>query len=770
MSAKLQYGHFFGRGAKGTPEENERLLKENLEYNKDFTIHKDYSKTVDGHAWPDNVHTVNYDQNNFDKENVGWTDCIYYSFAQQTAKFVVFPYVCEGRTIHIAYEFHLAQTLRERCPEMLKSVNFQSLMNGLHFSVDGIKFGYHFGYTSIFSGNYEEYAKAGDSFGIFKSFLQFTKLISYDKEPIASENLGEEKTLGSIFFTCLPLDMRLYQYRFRTMILESQLDLASKFEDYAAKQFKDQGKETDEVKKYVNNILEEMKKVDKAKAASEAKTEILEVESKKALTQLIINMRKMKVPLLVDGKEITLGDICDWSSRATGVLASKSSQASNAVDAMVVAMGGKDVLNCFVLEESKAINLCLGACQRVINSNPFNDAVCPLINFVSSIQSWIPSGENLGPVFQVIATGALALPDFFNGIPFIGTILKNLSQQAIKFYGDWLRPIFLNDNHDFVNLLESIPRPKREPPHSLMGTEPVEDTEEMRDDGENRLEPAYLNVTFSHDYGLKFHKLNVHGTIFLYNGRDGSELVQKYRKVEYQCIHKSRPEGTRCFYFPAELVQNEEFPEHLNFGQAYQEHDMYIAVEPGDNGLYQLDGKGKVYFYLTEQMKTENKVPAWPCFLARNVPEKPLRTGNTKSKRRDSTEISPSEFEKKSIDISKYQRAQRARDTRYVGRPEQTTRSAIPSYASDDRSATSATTKERIVALEDTMIEVTEVLSHIEESMNEHVAHTRYKNQRFQQAKIDIARRSSNSGATPRGPPTRRTTRDPKTGKLNYFV
>mmetsp|Transcript_29948 Transcript_29948/g.44278 ORF Transcript_29948/g.44278 Transcript_29948/m.44278 type:complete len:776 (+) Transcript_29948:118-2445(+) len=129
------------------------------------------------------------------------------------------------------------------------------------------------------------------------------------------------------------------------------------------------------------------------------------------------------------------------------------------------------------------------------------------------------------------------------------------------------------------------------------------------------------------------------------------------------------------------------------------------------------------------------------------------------------------QMRKKSIDISQYEREQRARDTRYVGRPdlgpEQTTRSAIPSYASDDRSAT---TKERIAALEDTMVDVTESLSHIEESMNEHVAHTRYKNQRFQQAKIDIARRSSNSGATPRGPPTRRTTRDPKTGKLNYFV
>lgn len=604
----MENAYWLPKGAMGTPQENKGLLTAAKMMNKRFVIHEEFRGVVEGREWPDEVHTVNYDQNTV--EGAGWGDCIYYSFAKRTAKFVVLPYVWEGeesagsgktgkKTIYIAYEFRVANLLRARNPDFMKEVDFSQLMDQQHFSIDGKRFGYYFGYTSTLlrERGTSIVEQVGKMVGKIKNV---TNLLGFfDKEEdveIKVEDLPaaeEEQTPGNMFFACLPLDMRLYQYRFREMIAESQFNLASKVEEYALEQL---GDKKEKVKEYVVGVFDKMKKAGTLKDENAWKD-----QGKEALKLLGRNMREITIPgitVKVDGEEITLGDICDLAYRRGGVLRGATNEVAEQAMQVSRALGDSmqiidKAANGLIRKDE--FNACLEACKAIVNQQMFVGRVCHLINFLSEIESWLPCVENLGDVCAWLATGAAQLPEFLSGIPFIGTLLKESGKQLFKFYGHWLRPIFLNQN---VSTDLSLTSPAPTPAPTLGSVPPnVDDGEGDAPDTMFTLMQPKPSVCITCGGGI---------------GKGG----MTYYKVAYF-------NGTllRQFFFPYEMFPDPSqsqpvFPQTLKTGEPLKvqvgaesvQYENYIAYEPDPQHPNVFE---KVCFYLSENLRRPNKMPPW---------------------------------------------------------------------------------------------------------------------------------------------------------------
>lgn len=587
------YKQWLPKGARGTPAENRQLLINANMAGKKFVIHDEFLKVLEGEQWPNEVHAVNYDQNTL-QGGGGWGDYIYYSFAKRTAKFIVLPYVCEAdntQTIYIVYEFHLAHLLHKKNPNFMKKVNFSRFMDQPHFNFDGKTFGYYFGYTSTFlqqpGAAFVE--QVGAMAKKFKTATNFLNL--FGESPVtvdtSSEATPEEgQTSGNMFFACLPLDMRLYQYRFRSMIAESQFNLASKVEEYALKEL---GSKTGDVKKYVVDVFDKMKKAEALNDEEAWKT-----KGKEALRQLGSNMQKMKVPnLKIDGDDVKLGDLCDAVCRGEGIL-QKATDAA-VTDALNKLQGQLRIIEAAAkgFLGKDGFNAILDACQSVFNQPMFEGKVCHLINFLSEIESWLPCVQDLGSVFGHLATGAAQLPAFFEGIPFIGTLLKESGKQAMKFYGHWLRPIFLNSNvsGDLMLAWSSVPPPA---PIQYVGG----------------LDAPTLQFTL----------MSPSSYVWLICGGG-----MRYYKVTY-----SYPDPTsaarvfsRPIFFPMEMFPDPnqaKFPQTLTPVTALGtdgQYTMYVANEPtGPNAFT------TVCFYLSEQLRSGGNVPPWGMALNNNVVQK----------------------------------------------------------------------------------------------------------------------------------------------------
>jgi len=769
--------------SKGTHSNNFSMI-EKLCGGREFTPApegKIFGAIAKGEAWPTQVHKVSYDQNAKAKDNEEWYHKVIYTMSQREAQFIVLPYAHgygdDRKNLFVAFQYDIAKSIANT-DVMLSIKPTEIARKGevtSHYSVsDGMMLPccWYFGFNPTWY-SVKQKTTGMDLDKMIDNMNENDKKNMDDKTKTKAEYTDE--CFKALFLVYKPVTMKLYQKRFGEMLNASKKEYAR-------------------ISMAQQSLMLHMAGDDAKAAAKEQLTKYVTAcytiySNKKIEGTLKDDKDRYDLEFLKQGAAKSICNIYEFL---------KPEDAETGPEEV-----GEDMIKIITKQVQET------------------DAA---VSLVTSFK-WIDPHVVAGLKDEIFPKLAENVTDVLDSIPFSGALLKIVAKQGAKLLGHYLRPMLaekewkaLENNYGKVmyapignidkdNYREVLKQVNADNVLTYVDLTITLTADTIRREVENSYLPTRTEVGASQTFVVTFYceeRSNIMHPVFIH--RHTIEIFcnndDAFEKKTYADLHDTLKNLKLDTIDMGKILENDGYQPELGgqrsslYAGATRYGQFFFAIYPnnlkGDllfvgksfsglletartklkqggffnNGKYVTKGKEgefKGKLVSSEKGKYYNdrgeaqlfKIPTEQSDASRAFDREELQfSSNDEGAPNQLHPSAKTQSKTQSIDISGYERGE-------------TSRSDIPHYAPDDRSAT---TKERIEALEGSMVDMVTVLSNIEESMEEHVIRTRERKRNFLQAKIELRRRAqdNNSGVprvAPRGAPEERPSRDPKTGE-----